>query len=152
MHLCTLIVRNSSLQMFFKIGVLKNVAIFEGKHLCWNFLLIRPQAWRPANLLKRDSNTGVFLWILRSSLEQLFYRTPLLVASLIVISKPHKTCYSWNLGFIMALKNLTITTNKFRNSSYWLTYFWPIFSFFTPWKHQKIFVFLVFSRGIKWEH
>ena len=44
-------------QMFFKIGVLKNVAIFTGKHLCWSVSLIDT----PATLLKRDSKTVVFL-------------------------------------------------------------------------------------------
>ena len=39
--------RSSRAQVFFKIGVLKNFAIFIGKHLCWSFFL--------------DSNTGVFL-------------------------------------------------------------------------------------------
>ena len=55
---------NNWLNMFLRIGVLKNFAIFTGKHLCWNLLLIKSQGWRPATLLKRDSNTGVFLWIL----------------------------------------------------------------------------------------
>ena len=32
------------------------------------------------------------------------------------------------------------------------TYFWPIFPFYTPWKHEKTKIFLVFSGGIKWEH
>ena len=36
--------------MFFKIGVLKNIALFAGKHLCWSLLLIKLQA---ATLLKR---------------------------------------------------------------------------------------------------
>ena len=31
---------------------------------------------RPATLLKRDSGTGVFLWILWHFYEHLFYRTP----------------------------------------------------------------------------
>ena len=48
-------------QMFFKIGVLKIFANFTGKHLCWSLFLIKLQALKPANLLKRDSNTGVFL-------------------------------------------------------------------------------------------
>ena len=30
--------RSSRSQMFFKIGVLKNFAIFTGKHLCWSLL------------------------------------------------------------------------------------------------------------------
>ena len=33
-----------------------------------------------------------------------------------------------------------------------LTYFWPIFPFYTPWKHQKTVDFLMVSGGIKWEH
>ena len=33
-----------------------------------------------------------------------------------------------------------------------LTHFWPMFLFYTPWKHQKTKGFLVFSGGIKWEH
>ena len=46
------------LQVFLKIGVLKNFAIFTGKYLCWSFLLIKLQAFR---LVIRDFNTGVFL-------------------------------------------------------------------------------------------
>ena len=33
--------RSSRLQMFFKIGVLKNFAIFTEKHLCWSLFLIK---------------------------------------------------------------------------------------------------------------
>ena len=33
--------RSSHSQMFFKIGVLKNVTIFTGKHQCWNLFLIK---------------------------------------------------------------------------------------------------------------
>ena len=32
------------------------------------------------------------------------------------------------------------------------THFWPIFPFYTPWKHQKTKGFLVFSGVLKWEH
>ena len=34
---------NSRSQMFFKIGVLKNCAIFTGKHLSWSLSLIKLQ-------------------------------------------------------------------------------------------------------------
>ena len=54
---------SSQAQMFFKIGALKNFAHFTRKQLCWSILFIKLLAWRPATLLKRDSNTGVFLWI-----------------------------------------------------------------------------------------
>ena len=50
-------------QMFFKTEVFKKFAIFTGKHLCWSLLSTKLQTWAT---LKRDSNTGVFLWILRN--------------------------------------------------------------------------------------
>ena len=68
--------RSSHLQMFFKIGILKNFAIFPGKHLCWSLFLIKLQAWRPAPSLKRDSNRIAFLWILQNFQGHFFYRTP----------------------------------------------------------------------------
>ena len=45
-----------------KESVLRN---FTGKHLCWSLFLIKSVAFRPVTLLKRDSNTGVFLYIMR---------------------------------------------------------------------------------------
>ena len=54
--------RSSRLQMIFKIDVLKDFAIFTGKHLCWSLFLIMFQALRSATLSERDSITGVFWW------------------------------------------------------------------------------------------
>ena len=62
----------SSRSMFFRIGVLKNFAMFTGKNLCWSLFLIKLQAWKPAILFKRDSKIGIFLW----NLEKFFLRTP----------------------------------------------------------------------------
>ena len=45
----------------FRIGVHINFAILTGKHLCYGLFLIKFKGWRPAILLKRDSNTGVVL-------------------------------------------------------------------------------------------
>ena len=59
-------------EVFCSKGVLKNFAIFTGKHLYWNLFLIKLHAWRPATLLKRDSNTDFFLLRLRNFLEQIF--------------------------------------------------------------------------------
>ena len=42
-------------------AVLKNFAIFTGKHLRWSLLLIDFRASRPATFFKSDSNTGIFL-------------------------------------------------------------------------------------------
>ena len=55
---------SSRSQMFFRISVHKNFAKFTEIHLSWSLFLI-----------KRDSNTSVFLWILRNFSEHLFYRS-----------------------------------------------------------------------------
>ena len=60
--LWNLLCKSSRSQIFFKIGVLKNVAIFTAKHMCWSLFLMKLQAWRAATSSKRDSNTSVFLW------------------------------------------------------------------------------------------
>ena len=52
--------RSSRLEVFCKKAVLKNFAMFTGKRLCWSLFLML-QAFGLATLLKRDSNTGVFL-------------------------------------------------------------------------------------------
>ena len=56
-------------------AVFKYFAIFAGKRLCWSLFLTKLQALKAATLLKRYSNTGVFLWILRNFKEHLFGKT-----------------------------------------------------------------------------
>ena len=48
-------------EVFCEKSILKNFTKFKGKHLCWSLFLINLHASSPAILLKRDSNTGVFL-------------------------------------------------------------------------------------------
>ena len=55
-----------------KKDILKNFSKFIGKHQCRS-LFFRPQ---PATLLKRESETSVFLRFLRNFQEHLFYGTP----------------------------------------------------------------------------
>ena len=63
-------IRSSHSQMFFKIGVLRTFPNFTKKDQCWNLFYIKLQAWKPATLLKRDSNTSVFLWNLSNFHKQ----------------------------------------------------------------------------------
>ena len=63
-HFESIKVRSSRWQMYFKIEVFKNFAIFTGKHMCWSLFVMKLLAYKPANLLKRDSNTSIFLLIL----------------------------------------------------------------------------------------
>ena len=50
---CKLRANMRSSPSFFKIGVLKNSVILTGKHLCWWFVLIKVQVFRPVALLKQ---------------------------------------------------------------------------------------------------
>ena len=53
--------RSSHRRCFIKKAVLKNFAIFTWKHLCWSLCLIKLHPFTSVTLLKRNSNTGVFL-------------------------------------------------------------------------------------------
>ena len=55
--------RSSCSQIFIEKSVLKNFVIFTGKRLCWSPFL---RKLRPSSLLKGDSNTNIFLWILQN--------------------------------------------------------------------------------------
>ena len=58
--------RNSHRWCYLNKFFCKTLQLFTGKHLCWSLFLIKLQASRLATLLKRDSYTGVFLWILQT--------------------------------------------------------------------------------------
>ena len=61
----------SSISMFCKIVVLKNFSKFPGKHLCRNLFLNKdPQLYQ-----NRDSDTGIFLWILQNFKKTFSYKT-----------------------------------------------------------------------------
>ena len=47
-------------EVFSKKAVLKKFANFTRKHLCWNLFSVKLQAFSPATILKKDSNTGVY--------------------------------------------------------------------------------------------
>ena len=69
------IFRSSCSELSYKEDVLKNFAKF-GKHLCWSLFFNKVAGWKPPTLLKRDTGTGVVLWILQNLQEHLFCETP----------------------------------------------------------------------------
>ena len=73
-YFLTLNNRSNRSQMFYKKNVLRNFAIFTGKQLCWSYILITLQAFRPVTLSKINSNTVAFLWILRNFKEPFFIK------------------------------------------------------------------------------
>ena len=66
--------RSFRLQIFLKIGVLKN--FINLKHLCWSLILIKLQAIRPTTLLKRDSNEQVFSCDICGIFKSTFFTEP----------------------------------------------------------------------------
>ena len=66
--------RSSHQRCSVKKVVLKNFAVFTGKHLCSSLFLMKMQAWRPAMSLKWDTNTCVFLWKLRNFKNCCFWK------------------------------------------------------------------------------
>ena len=58
--------RSSLRRCSIKKGVLRNFAKLTGKQLCQSLLFNKVADFRPSLLLKRDSGTGVFLWMLRN--------------------------------------------------------------------------------------
>ena len=66
------LLRSSRPVVLCKKGVLRHFAKFTGKHLCQSAFFHKVAGLRPATLLKRDSGTGVFLWILQNFKEHPF--------------------------------------------------------------------------------
>ena len=76
----------------------------------WNSLTVfaRNSIWRSATLLKRDSGTGFFLWILRNFSEiHLFWRTSL-VAAFVLWGIVAAVVNNWryDTGVFKALSNI----------------------------------------------
>ena len=67
--------RSSHRSCSLKKDVLKKFVKFTGKHQCWSLFFHKITGQQPATLLKKRSNTGVFLLILRNFWEYLFQRT-----------------------------------------------------------------------------
>ena len=53
--------------------------------------------------LQRDSNTSVFVWILRNFYEHFFYRTPPLADSAVI---KIRIITGWNFGYLYFLSNI----------------------------------------------
>ena len=116
--------RSSSSQMFFKLVALKDFAIFTGKHLCWSLFLIKLQAWRPATLLKRDSDTGAFCEIceILKNIWELLLLFSIQHSYLLIFKKPCAlTPFCWTP--IGVFRNLLIIFNgAFCENSQWFKF------------------------------
>ena len=94
------------------------------KTWCWSLFFNKNAGLRPAILLRRNSNTGVFLWILQSFKYTFFHRTPPVAASVTTKSKRKplnlyqiRKYFTINICYIWAKNELpylpqSITTEK----------------------------------------
>ena len=73
--------RSSHPEVFCKKSVLRNIANFTGKHLCQSLVFNKVAGLGLQLYLKRDSGTGVF------------YRTPLVAASKLLLHYSYLTYY-----------------------------------------------------------
>ena len=110
---------------------------------CWNDFLIKLQVLRHAALFKRDSNTDIFLWILRNVQEQLFYRTLWMAASeLFYDSSAPVMSLVYHL-FNLTLKSLAIDLMKI--GLFWATILVIIFRHFL---NNLVQVWITTSKAI----
>ena len=103
--------------MSFKIGSFKNFAIFTGKHLCRGLFLMKLQAFKPANFLKINSNTGVSYGYREIFKNIFFYRTPPVAASdsLTTVQQSQMVCLSFDFApsrALILIKNLHKTLHR----------------------------------------
>ena len=86
-------IKSSRSQMFFKIGVLKNFAIFTGKHMCKSLFLIKLKA---CNFIKKRLQQ-----VFCRTFLNLFLRTPILKSiSIGCFCNKSNECnisYEWNM-------------------------------------------------------
>ena len=74
--------RSSCSQIFLKISVLKNFAIFTGKHQCWSPFYRKLQVLKPAQVYQKETPTQVFSCEYCEIFKNSFlYRTTMVVAS-----------------------------------------------------------------------
>ena len=115
--------RSSCLQIIFKLGVPRKFAIFLGKVLREAAFNEITGLFRPAILLKRESNTGVFLWILRCFWEQL-YRTPPVSASGLF---PNTSVVASSMLFYTFFKiTYFLRTTRGWNWTFWTFWSWDV--------------------------
>ena len=92
-------------EVFCKKDVLKNLANFTEKHLCWSLFLI----------LKRDSNTPIFLWNLRNFKNTYFEEHLRTTASAYIVKQ---TC-CFQLHVCLSMYDLLVDTRCQRVKSGW---------------------------------
>ena len=114
--------RSSCPELFWKIFVPKSLGKFLGK--------------RAANLWPQKDFEHANFWDFRSSLCNIYKSW----------TSEAKVTITWNLSWCYSYQ---LSGNTIKIFLPWRD---MIFPFYTRWKHQKKFGFLVFSGDVKWKH
>ena len=110
--------------MFFKISVLKNFAIFTGKHLCWDLF-----SMKACNFIQKETPTQVFSCEYCEILKNnFFYMTPPVAA--FESNQPNnsrKNCFNPVGIYLLKVNNRNIRTScetcpKLTMASFWCLY------------------------------
>ena len=105
-------------QMFFKLGVLKNLENFTGKHLCWGPFFTKVAGLkRSATLLKRDSTQMFPCEICEIIKNRYFYRTSPVATSEI------EEVFNF-LRFSLRLCSFLFDTCGFTNNTIFILFKW----------------------------
>ena len=106
--------RSSGSQMFLKIGVLKNFAIFAEKQLCWSLFLITLQA---CNVTKKRLQHSCFSVSIANFFTMQILRAPP-VAAFSVFTKPEQSYITirpfwlYHLFFNVLIQNIWLKTKN----------------------------------------
>ena len=126
--------------MFFKIGVLKNFAIFTGKHLCQSLFLTKLQAYlqafRPVTLLEKTPTQVFFCKYCKSFKSTLFNKTSAVGASVYCTFKTLTRLAQQNESSLFAvliadvgkkilkLRKITESCEKLHQNILFISYIW----------------------------
>ena len=118
-------------EVFSENVVLKHFVKIAKKHLSQSLFLNKVAGVRSAILLKRNSGTCIFLWVLRNFKERLFHRTPLVATSFLFNN------ISWKNLILDSLSQTSYFSEKINLAFAFINYFYASIQFCTPWKRQK---------------
>ena len=108
------------------------------------------QMWRSREPFKRSLR---YIWVkgFKNGPSKICGRQPLILLGLFLNTLTHlKNCFTdlWTILLTKMIKACGTAWCFVTHLRTFITYFMPLVSFYTPWKHQKIPGYLMFSRSL----
>ena len=126
--------RSNSSHMFSKIDILKNSAIFTGKHLCWSIFLMKLQVWWLYSEVFSSEYCGIFkntfLWNASGGCFRYWKFQGLIIFNFwVVLLFILMVCLYFHSGSLFLMKRNSIETIETQN---WLNIFFCL-NICAPW-------------------